>query len=144
MAWAIALDKEVVIAFLEALAEHKPMVTLAIALLIAPVAATEPPRTINACKWVHGRFDVWNGSSVRRIWVIGTHHLLALRDEDDSAPRVLQKYVYAGPHLGKANGLFGNFRVCALEPSRAGHMQHVRVLAADHLVFQGKPFQPDS
>ena len=120
------------------------MFSLAAALLIAQIAGTDPPQAAGTCKWVHGRFNVWNGSSVRRIWIIGTHRLLALRDEDESAPGVLQTYVYAGPHLGKADGLFGNFRVCALEPSRARHIQHVRVVAANHLAFRGKRFLPDS
>ena len=120
------------------------MFSLAAALLIAPMAGADPPQTTGTCKWVRGRFNVWNGSSVRRIWIIGTHRLIALRDDDESAPGVLQKYIDTGPHLGKADGLFGNFRVCALEPSRAGHMQHVRIVAAKHLVFRGRRFRPDS
>ena len=119
------------------------MLSLATALLIASIAGAHPPKAAGACTWVHGRFEVWNGSSVRRIWIIGTHRLIAMRDTDESVPDVIQKYVFTGPHPGKANGLFGNFRVCALEPGRAGHMQHVRIVAANHLVFQGKQFRAD-
>ena len=118
------------------------MLLIAAALLMAPVAEAGPPQAAGTCKWVRGRFDVWNGSSVRRIWVIGTHRLIALRDEDGTAPAIIQKYVYAGPFLRRADGLFGYFRVCALERSRPGHMQHVRIVAVKKLVFRGRPFRP--
>ena len=38
--------------------------------------------------------------------------------------------------------LYGDFHVCALEPSRPGRMQHVRMLGTRNLIFRGKPFRP--
>jgi len=118
------------------------MLAVAVALLIAPSSAIGPPRTTGVCKWVQGRFNVWNGSGVRRIWLMGTHRLVALYDADENVPKAIYDYVYSGPFLVKADGLFGEFRVCALEPSRKGHMQHVRITAVRHLTFRGQPFPP--
>lgn len=118
------------------------MFLIAPALLLMSFTANSPPRKVGACKWVHGRFDVWNGSGVRRIWVIGTHRLIALWDADDNVPQAVRDYVYSGPYLLKADGLYGDFRVCALEPSRVGHMQHVRLIAVRDLKFRGQPFKP--
>ncbi|MBX9883156.1 MAG: hypothetical protein K2X73_14445 [Sphingomonas sp.] len=89
------------------------MLALAAALILASPSMIGPPRIAGDCKWVRGRFDVWNGSSVRRIWIIGTHRLIALRDEDGDVPKEIRDYVYSGPFLLKADGLFGYFRVCA-------------------------------
>jgi hypothetical protein len=117
------------------------MLLIVLALLTTPITGVAPQQSSGACKWVRGRFNVWNGSSVRRIWVIGTHHLVALRDDDESAPKEIQKYIYSGPFLTKADGLFGDFRVCALEHAQVGHMQHVRVTATRHLTFRGRRFE---
>lgn len=119
------------------------MIAIAAALLILPAQAGSPPRVTESCKWVRGRFNVWNGSGVRRIWVIGTHRLIALRDEDENAPKEIQDYVYSGPYRLKADGLFGEFHVCPVEPHRAGHMQHVRIIGTRRLTFRGRPFVPD-
>jgi hypothetical protein len=81
------------------------------------------PAETGACRWVHGRFNLLNGSSVRRIWIIGTHRIVALRDDDATVPEPVRAYLYQGPYFEKADGLFGDFQVCALEPNIPGHMQ---------------------
>ncbi|MGJ3649260.1 hypothetical protein ACLB0R_12420 [Sphingomonas sp. GlSt437] len=118
------------------------MLQLIIGLLMTHTVVVGPPKLINECKWVRGRFDVWNGSGVRRIWIIGTHRLIALRDDDDNTPSEIQKFVYSGPHPKNEGGLRGDFHVCALEPSLPRHMQHVRLIATRNLSFMGKPFPP--
>lgn len=118
------------------------MLLIAATLLVLPISAPAPPLTAGACKWVYGRFNVWNGSSVRRIWIIGTRRLIALRDEDDDVPQQVRDYIYAGPYSLKTDGLFGDFRVCALESNRNGHMQHIRLTAVRRLTFRGMPFNP--
>jgi len=118
------------------------MFLVTIALFAASLPANIPLRSTGACTWVRGRFNVWNGSGVRRIWVIGTHRLLALRDSDDSVPKAIDDYVSSGPYVLKADGLYGDFKVCALEPRRLRQMQHVRVIAVRRLTFRGAPFRP--
>jgi hypothetical protein len=118
---------------------------MALALLTgAPTRPLGPPTETGECRWVHGRFNLWNGSSVRRIWIIGTDRIVALRDEDTDVPAVIEKYLDARAYLKKSDGLFGDFEVCAVEPSWPGHMQHVRLRAAKDLVFRGRPFGPAS
>ena len=102
------------------------------------IAANLPAAQPGACGWVHGRFLVYNGSSVRRIWIVGTRRLVAMRDYDDSAPAAVERYVNTGPHY--QDGLFGDFRICARDTRRSGHMQHVRVTATRNLRFRGEPF----
>ena len=116
---------------------------VAAALLVgSPTALAGPPLGSGSCRWVYGRFNLWNGSSVRRIWIIGTRRIVALKDEDADVPKAIEKYLQdAGHDLRKEDGLFGDFEICALEPNRTGHMQHVRLRAAKNLLFRGRPFK---
>jgi hypothetical protein len=109
---------------------------LLVALLAFAVPISVPPAKSGQCGWVHGRYAVYNGSGVRRIWVIGTHRIIALADSDEDVPSAIVLYQQAGT----TDPLFGDFYVCAREPSRAGHMQHVRLERTRHLSFQGRPF----
>lgn len=114
------------------------MFLIAAALLATP----GPPKQTGECRWVHGRFNLWNGSSVRRIWIVGTHRIVALRDEDADVPAVIKRYLDGGFYPAKADGLFGEFDICALEPNQQDHMQHIRIRATKHLKFRGRPFAP--
>jgi hypothetical protein len=104
-------------------------ILLASLLLAAPAAARSPgwfPHKSGECGWVHGRFAVANGSSVRRIWVTGTDHLISLRDDDDSAPPELD--------VGFGKFVFGDFFVCARDRFIPGHMQQVYIRKMKNLV----------
>lgn len=123
----------------------KLVLLMALALLAgAPVALVGPPMKSGTCQWVHGRFNLWNGSSVRRIWIIGTRRIVALRDEDADVPKAIEEYLDEHAYLKKSDGLFGDFEICAVEPNLRGHMQHVRLRATKNLVFRGRPFSPAS
>ena len=110
----------------------------------ALLATSDPPKQTGQCRWVSGRFNLWNGSSVRRIWIIGTRRVVAIRDQDADVPGVIKTYLSSGPYLRKSDGLFGEFEICALEPNRPGHMQHVRLRSAKGLTFRGRLFSPTS
>ncbi|HSQ95311.1 MAG TPA: hypothetical protein VLM18_04320 [Croceibacterium sp.] len=85
-------------------------------LLLAVPANARPsgwfPRKTGECGWVHGRYAVYNGSGVRRIWVVGTNHMLNLWDEDRDVPADLD--------VGFDKRLYGDFLVCAVEAFRPG------------------------
>jgi hypothetical protein len=101
-----------------------------------------PPARAGQCGWVHGRFSVANGSSIQRIWVIGTRRIIALSDYDKSVPPEIRAYErIASEKENWGQDLYGDFHVCALEPSRPGWMQHVRMLRTRNLIFKGKPFR---
>ena len=105
-------------------------------------AASSPPARTGQCVWVHGRFAVYNGSSIQRIWIIGTRRIIALSDYDKSVPPEIRAYErIASEKQNWGQDLYGDFHVCALEPSRPGRMQHVRMLRTRNLIFRGKPFQ---
>lgn len=117
------------------------MLLAALALLTVTLkTAAGPPLETGTCRWVHGRFNLWNGSSVRRIWIVGTHRIVALRDEDRDLPKAIFTYLDKQAYLKKTDGLYGDFKICALEPNLQGHMQHVRLKATRDLVFRGRPF----
>jgi hypothetical protein len=117
------------------------MLLLAAALAAAAPAVSGPPARAGECKWVHGRFNVWNGSSIQRIWVIGTRRLIALYDFDEQVLPEIRRYEAGiADYRGGEDGLFGDFFVCARERSRPGRMQHVRLVRIRHLVFHSKPF----
>ncbi|MEA3034411.1 MAG: hypothetical protein QOH04_162 [Sphingomonadales bacterium] len=108
----------------------------------ATSAATTPPSHAGDCKWVHGRYTIYNGSGVRRIWVIGTRRLIALHDGDRDVPPEIDAYAQGfTSYRGFADALSGDFYVCARERSRPGWIQHVRLAKTRHLVFHGKPFR---
>lgn len=117
---------------------------LALLAFVAATGLTSPAPALavtGQCKWVQGRFVIYNGSSLRRIWLVGSTRIVALRDDDDHVPPEIARYQRdATEHDGKKDGLFGSFYICAREKSRAGRMQHVRLLKTRHLICRGKPF----
>ena len=53
-----------------------------------PAAPHEYP-----CFWVHGRYGVYLGSGIRRIWIIGTHRIVHMWDDDPTpAPKAIKDY----------------------------------------------------
>jgi hypothetical protein len=107
-------------------------------------AVPGPPLRTGECKWVHGRFSIYNGSSLRRIWIIGTHRIVALDDRDENIPLAIAHYQSnATEHFGVEDALFGDFRICALERNQPGRMQHVRLVRTRNLIYRGTPFRPD-
>jgi hypothetical protein len=120
------------------------MMSFVLATLItatAPATVNAPPQRTGQCRWVHGRFVVANGSSVRRIWVIGTRRIIALHDSDEDIPPSIARYERgAADYRGLDDALFGDFFVCAQENSRPGWMQHVRLVRTRRLIFRGRAF----
>jgi hypothetical protein len=80
------------------------------------------------CFNVHGRLSVYNGAGVRRIWWIGTKHMLYIPDEF-AMPESLASTLTMGVDI------YGDFLVCPLEKQKAGHMQRVCVEKAQRLVI---------
>jgi len=107
-------------------------------LLAALCTAAAPPQLAGRCRWVRGRFAVYNGSGVQRIWIVGTKRIVAMRDDEPNVPRIISEFEKTDALNGKA--LFADFHVCALENSRPGRMQHVRVDAVKHAIYDGRPF----
>jgi hypothetical protein len=115
------------------------MISLLAAAMLVATSAIAPPAKAGECKWVHGRYAVYNGAGVRRIWVIGTHRIIDLDNGDDI--RAIVKYEqHPTDYEGKEDGLFGDFFVCAVENSRPGWMQLVHLVRTKNLIFRGKPF----
>jgi hypothetical protein len=117
---------------------------LVLAALLAAAASgavNAPPARAGECRWVHGRYAVYNGSGVRRIWLIGTRRIVSLNDDDEDIPPAIARYQRGAPYVGGEIGLFGDFYVCARERSRPGRMQHVRLLRTRNLLYRGRPFR---
>jgi hypothetical protein len=88
------------------------------------------PKAEGECGWVHGRFAIYNGHSVARIWVIGTSHILAhyAEDGDESFPTELDARNWAkGRDDLLTKAVYSDFYVCATERHRPGRMQHVKI-----------------
>lgn len=112
------------------------LLSLVVLFTAVPVAAQTAgwfPRKAGECGWVHGRYAIYNGSGLRRIWVIGTNHLMSLRDDDEDVPLELDPARWApdGP-INKA--VYGDFFVCAAERFKPGQMQHVHIRRVRNLV----------
>jgi hypothetical protein len=79
---------------------------------------------------------VTNGTPDVRLWVIGTRHYLGLPEQADQPTRpipanVLHAWRRVSPLTAS---LYGDFRVCAWKPPRAGEMEMIRLIAARNLV----------
>jgi len=88
------------------------------------------PTRVGQCQWVHGQFAFWNGSGIRRIWVIRTKHLINLYDWDENVPDGRFSLKNAWPR----EDYVGDFYVCAREKFIPGHMQHVRLVRVRRLI----------
>jgi hypothetical protein len=93
------------------------------------------------CRTVHGRMSLANGTPSVRIWVIGTHRVLGVVQQDESfenLPAAIRAvWSTKGDDAIWATDLYGDFRVCALTARRSGRMQMVVVTSGTRLV--GRP-----
>ena len=105
-------------------------------LLMAASAAGEP----QLCRTVHGRLMATNGNPGIRIWEVGTRHYLGVGIEQDLSLRQLpanvrRKWIGATRRGSLFDAsLYGDFRVCAWKPRRAGEMEMVRVMSGRNLI----------
>ena len=78
-----------------------------------------------------------NGSPSMRIWVIGTHRVLGVVQQDetfeDLPANIRHLWASHGDDAMWASYIFGDFRVCPLTKSKPGWMQFVSVKGGDHL-----------
>lgn len=81
---------------------------------------------------VHGRLSIYNGTPACRIWVVGSKRMLGIAQtpppESPAMPLHLDEL------LTPDTEVFGDFTVVAMVPKMDGHMQIVRVFAAEKLV----------
>jgi len=106
------------------------------AMLLANAPAPFPAR-VGECGWVRGRFAIYNGSSIQRLRVLGTRHVLALRDDDDRLPQALRRIWSSGAFVpGSGRGIYGAFKVCAIERWVPDHLQHIRLVDARNLIVR--------
>ena len=88
------------------------------------------------CGWVHGRYDVANGTRIHRIWMIGSDHILSVDTPDegagDAAGAMTRLY---GRFAPSDEDIFGDFYVCADEPRISGQMQWVRLKRVKNVRF---------
>lgn len=108
---------------------------IAVALGTACLLAADSAVSAEHCRTVRGRMGIWNGAPTVRIWVVGTKRILGVHGENEPFDQ-LPSNIRDRWHKDTANSglqLFGDFRVCALEPSHPGWMQMVRVERATHL-----------
>jgi hypothetical protein len=105
--------------------------SLAAALLLAgaqPALAKD-----GDCGWVHGRYAVYNGSSVHRIWMIGTHRMLSLDMDQEDIPAQFLPLYKSKEFEPVGNAILGDFYVCASGRRIAGRMQKVKLKRARNL-----------
>ena len=92
------------------------LAALALAAGAANAEVQSPAQQIGDCRWVHGRFAVYNGSGVQRIWIIGGRRIVAIPDDDPAPlPKTIAAYE-ALPNPADRDALFGDFHICALGP----------------------------
>jgi hypothetical protein len=98
---------------------------------------------LGQCRTVHGRMAIYNGTFSFRIWVIGTHRMLRVVDQDGDNFNELGKLpktlaVALAPYDGRladlfGHDVFGDFRVCDFTKRERGLMQSVNLTDARHV-----------
>jgi len=93
-----------------------------------------------SCYTIRGRLAMYNGNPTLRIWVVGTHRVLAVNfhgvngvlsyDLPDTLVRLLTSWE---EETAWHKRIFGNFTVCPLEKYRSGWMQAVSVNAVSNI-----------
>ncbi len=105
--------------------------------VLCVVAASPALAGESGCRTVHGRMSLANGTPSVRIWVIGSHRMLGVIQQDeaftDLPANIRQLWSAHGDDAMWSSDLFGDFRVCPLRADRPGHMQPVRLEAASNL-----------
>ena len=92
-----------------------------------------PAQAIEPCVKRHGRLSSQNGIALR-IWLIGTTRMVALANDVEDLPRLLQKYLdMTSPDHSY---VFGDFDICPVEADRPGYSRRVCVAGAEKLVVQ--------
>jgi hypothetical protein len=120
-------------------------------LALVPLAhAAVFPRSapLGQCKIVRGRMALYNGTLSFRIWVIGTHRMLRVVDDDGDNFNDIEKLpaplaTAMRPFKSEPAGFFGRkvfarYKVCAFTMSRPGVMQSVTVTDATDIRVVGK------
>jgi hypothetical protein len=94
------------------------------------VPCKDSPKVVGECFKIHGRIEESNGIPLR-LWVIGTHRVLA----PDDVPPSVAELLDVGWKQGKPMSIrvFGDYEGCPLEKERAGWMRAVCVDNASHL-----------
>jgi hypothetical protein len=91
------------------------------------------PAFAQGCFWVHGRLSMYDGTPTLRIWPTGTKRLLGVCEvpceDTEEGPPLPPNVVFPG----KAETMWGDFKVCPLTVSRPGHMRYVRLTKAKHI-----------
>jgi hypothetical protein len=108
-----------------------------IILAISLVAASPALASESGCRVVHGRMSLTNGTPSIRIWVIGTHRLLGVVQQDQSfgdlPAGIRSLWAARGEGAMWSSHIFGDFRVCPMSKGEFGSMQMVRVQEATNL-----------
>jgi hypothetical protein len=88
------------------------------------------------CGWVHGRYDVTNGTRIHRIWMIGSNHILSIDTPDEGAGNAAgaMRRLY-GRFAPLDEDIFGDFYVCTEEARISGHMQWVHLKRVKNIRF---------
>ena len=73
---------------------------------------------VNSCFTIRGRLSYSNGSPSARIWRVGTHRMLGIRN--DELPKEIEDKM-----LNFDTELWGEFKVCPLTQEQPEHMQFV-------------------
>ena len=98
----------------------------------------------DSCFWMRGRYAVYNGSCVRRIWPVGTKRMICVPDKYESHEELFdelwdQVYKICGEYTDVGWYIFADFLVCPLQKDIPGHMRAVCIKSAKNLRVQCPP-----
>jgi hypothetical protein len=89
------------------------------------------PKVVAACFNVRGRLNYWEGTPSTRIWIIGTHRVLGLPEEDTDLPNSVKAHLHTF-----GDEITADYVVCPLDKYRKGEMQMVCVQSASNVQFK--------
>jgi Carboxypeptidase regulatory-like domain len=87
-------------------------------------------KVVGACFAVRGRLGYWNGTPSTRIWVVGTHRVLGLPEEDTKLPNSVKAHLQTF-----GDEITADYVVCPFTKYRKGTMQMVCVQSASNVQY---------
>ena len=122
------------------------VVGLGVLLATHPAAAGQsswkcPAQPIEPCVTRHGRLSSRNGIALK-IWLIGTTRMVALENDIEDLPPLLQKYL--DMTSAEHSYIFGDFDICPVEPDTPGHLRRACVTGGTKFVIQPLVGSPPS
>jgi hypothetical protein len=110
------------------------LVALSLAALGTSSSSAKSKEFPYGCYWVDGRLKAYNGTPSPRIWPRGTKRLLGVVSWPRGSENIDLPANVRNLDFRFGRDIWGEFKVCPLDPRRKGWMRMVRMIDARNVI----------